>query len=411
MQQSILGVSPLLMGMALLMVGNGSLPTILAVRLAGAGEPTWLIGFVMAQYYVGIVLGTLYGHKLIFTVGHIRAFATFGSTMSAVTLLHAFIVDPWAWAIFRFLVGACAVGMFMCVESWLSERSDNTNRGQVFSLYVIVIYLFQGIGQFLIQLPDATGFTIYMVVSVLMSLAIIPVAVTRVPAPVLPESSHFDFARLWRISPTGMIVSLISGVILGAFYGIGPVFAQLSGLDRADIAFFMSAVILGGLVLQWPLGKFSDGRDRRDCIFAVNILLVGVSLMLAISVVGGMWFIVLATIFGALSCSLYPLSVAYTNDYLGPEDLVPAAGGLVMAHGIGAIAGPQLASLTIELIGPPGLFVFCAFVAAGTAGLIYWRIRWRDGPSLEDQVEFQVMPRTSPVASVFDPRGEYDDEI
>ena len=411
MQQSILGVSPLLMGMALLMVGNGSLPTIIALRLATAGEPTWLIGLVMAQYYVGIVIGTFYSHKLIFTVGHIRAFATFGSTMSAVTLLHAFIVDPWAWAIFRFLVGACMVGMFMCVESWLNERSDNSNRGQIFSLYVIAIYFFQGIGQFLIQLPDTTGFTIYVVVSVLMSLSIVPVAVTRVPAPELPETSHFDFARLWRISPTGMIVSLVSGVIMGAFYGIGPIFAQLSGMDRSDIAIFMSAVILGGLVLQWPLGKFSDGRDRREFILIINILLVGVSLLMALSSIQDMRLIILATVFGALSCSLYPLSVAYTNDYLGREDLVPAAGGLVMAHGIGAIAGPPMASLCIDIIGTAGLFVFIAFVATGTASLIFWRIRLREGPSLKDQVEFQVMPRTSPLAGVIDPRGEFDDAL
>ena len=140
MPKFILSLSPLLLGMALLMLGNGSLPTVLAIRLTAIGEPFWLIGLVMAQYYLGFVLGTVYCHKLILSVGHIRAFAAFGSTMSAVTLGHSFVFDPWIWAIFRFAVGACAVGMIMCVESWLNTRTDNNNRGQVSALYFITIY-------------------------------------------------------------------------------------------------------------------------------------------------------------------------------------------------------------------------------------------------------------------------------
>ncbi len=375
MRQTLLGVLVLLLGMALLMLGNGSLPTVLAVRLAASGETARLIGLVMAQSYVGIVLGTLYGHKLKFTVGHIHAFAVFGSTMSAVTLAHVFIGDPWAWAVFRFLVGACAVGMLMCVESWLNARTDNEGRGHVFSLYVITVYLLQGISQFLIQLPDTTGFAIYAVLSVLLSLSIVPVAVTRVPAPVLPEESRFDFVKLWRTSPTGMVVSLISGVIQGAFCGLGPAFAQFSDFNRTVTALFMSVVILGGLLLQWPVGKFSDGRDRRRFMFAVNILLAAVCTVIAVTGVAGLGLIGLAIVFGGLSSALYPLAVAYTNDYLEPENLVPAASGLVMAYGIGAIAGPLVAKLSIEFFGAVDLFLCCGIVATGVAGLIFWRMR------------------------------------
>lgn len=406
MPQHALSVSPLLFGMALLMLGNGSLPTVLAMRLAAGGEAPWLIGLVMAQYYLGIVLGTLYGHRLIFAVGHIRAFAAFGSTMSAATLAHAFIADPLAWAVLRFIVGACAVGMYMCVESWLNARADNATRGRVFALYIITVYLFQGLGQFLIQLPDETGFKLYALFSVLMSLAIVPVAVTQVPAPTLPETSRFDFWRLWRISPTGMVVSLISGLILGAFYAVGPVYAQYSGLDRGGIALFMSAAIIGGLILQWPMGRYTDGRDRRGIMLLINVVLAAVSLGLALSGAAGWTLIALVIIFGGLSGTLYPLSVAYTNDHLEPEDLVPAAGGLVMAYGIGAVAGPPLASLSIELLGAGGLFGFSGLVATGAAGLIFWRIRSRAAPAMEDQVDFQAMPRTSPVIGELDPRGE-----
>lgn len=406
MRQTLVSVSSLLVGMALLMLANGSLPTLLAVRLAAAGEAPWLIGLVMAQYSVGIVLGTLYGHRLIMTVGHIRAFAAFGSTMSAVTLAHAFVSDPWAWGLFRFIVGACMVGMYMCVESWLNARTDNKTRGQVFSLYIITVYLFQGVGQFLIQLPDESGFVLYAVMSALVSLSVLPVAVTRVQAPELPAQSRFDFVKLWRTTPTGMVVALVSGLVMGAVLAVGPVFAQFSGLDRAGTALLMSAVIIGGLILQWPLGKATDGRDRRSFMLAITLALTGVSLVLALADIGGNALVGLAMLFGGLSGTLYPLSVAYTNDYLEPADLVPAAGGLVMAYGIGAAVGPPMAALFIEAFGAGGLFVFTAAVALGAAAMIGWRMRHRSAPALADQVDFQAMPRTSPIIGEMDPRGE-----
>ena len=410
MRQVALSVSSLLAGMALFMLANGSLATLLAVRLTNAGEPAWVIGLVMAQYSVGIVIGTLYGHRLIMGVGHIRAFAVFGSTMSAVTLAHAFLVDPWAWGVFRFIVGACAVGMYMCVESWLNARADNDNRGRILSLYVITVYFFQGAGQFLIQVPDDTGYMLYAVMSILMSLAVLPVAMTRMPAPELPEQSRFDFVRLWRISPTGMVEALISGLILGAFLGVGPVYAQYSGLDAGGTALFMSAVIIGGLILQWPIGRFSDGRDRRSFMLIINLALAVLSAWLAVSGATGYALIALAVVFGGLSGTLYPLSVAYTNDFLEPEDLVPAAGGLVMAYGIGAVFGPPAAAACIEALGAGGLFAFAGLVAAAAAAVIVWRMRSAPGPKIADQVDFQAMARTSPVVGELDPRGETVDE-
>ncbi len=406
MRQTLFSVSSLLVGMALLMLANGSLPTLLAVRLAAAGEPAWVIGLVMAQYFVGIVVGTLFGHRLIFAVGHIRAFAAFGSTMSAVTLAHAFFIDPVAWGAFRFVVGACAVGMYMCVESWLNARADNSTRGQVLSLYIITVYLFQGLGQFLIQLPDESGFALYALMSVLMSLAVLPVAVTRVQAPELPAQSRFDFVKLWRTSPTGMVVALVSGLVLGAFYGVGPVFAQYSGLDKGGTALFMSAVIIGGLVLQWPIGRASDGRDRRGFLLGINIALVCVSIAMALAGLSGYALIAAAVIYGGLGGILYPMSVAYTNDFLAPEDLVPAAGGLVMAYGIGAVVGPPVAAVFIEAFGATGLFHFTAIVGIGAAAVIALRMRQRPAPTAAEQTEFQVIARTSPVAGELDPRGD-----
>ena len=404
--QNIRSIAPLLLGIALLMLGNGSLPTVLALRLTTAGEPVWLTGFIMSQYYTGFVLGTVFGHKLIFSVGHIRAFAAFGTVMSAATLVHSFIIDPWVWALLRFLVGGCAVGMFICIESWLNTETENRNRGQIFSLYTLTVYLFSGVGQFLIQIPDGTGFALFVLISILMSLSIIPVVLTRVTPPTLQNIERFDFVRLWQTSPTGMAVSFISGLILGAFYALGPVFGQFSGLDLPNISLFMGVVMIGGMAIQWPIGKFSDGRDRRKVLLYTTFVLTCISLLLGISMITGWLMIGLAVIFAGLSSALYPLSAAYTHDYLESVDVVPASGGLVMSFGIGAILGPLMAALAIAQFGGGGLFVFCAAASSVAVCLIIWRMRQRETPDVEDQVEFLLMPRTSPVISQLDPRGK-----
>ena len=404
---SLRSVSSLLLGTALLMIGGGALSTVLAFRMGAAGEPPWAVGMVMSMYYAGIVLGTAYGQKLIARVGHIRAFVALGSMMSAATLAHAFVDDPWFWGGLRLLVGLCAVGMFMCTESWINERSDNSTRGQIFALYQITVYLAQGAGQFLINVPDETGFAIYLLMSMLMSVAIVPVAVTRVQAPPLPPPARFRFLRLWETSPTGMTIAFGCGVILGAFYGVGPLFAQLIGLDTQRTAEFMGVVIVGGLVLQWPMGKLSDVVDRRKVILGVAAGTAAACIaLMGWPTASGSALLLLGALFGGMAFTLYPLSVAYAFDYVRLEDLVAVSGGLIMAYGLGAAVGPAAASLAVAGSGAGGLFAFCGIVALAIAGFVVWRMTVRDPLPIDDQSDFQAMPRTSQVIYEIDPRRD-----
>lgn len=408
LSHSLRSVSSLLLGTALLMMGGGALSTVLAFRMGAADQPAWVVGLVMSMYYAGIVLGATYGQKLIAGVGHIRAFVALGSMMSAATLAHALAIDPWLWGGLRLLVGVCAVGMFMCTESWVSERSDNNTRGQIFALYQTTVYLAQGVGQFLINVPDQTGFVVYLLMSILMSLAIVPVAVTRVEAPPLRPQVRYRFLRLWETSPTGMTIAFGCGVILGAFYGVGPLFAQLVGLDTQRTAEFMGVVIVGGLVLQWPTGKLSDLVDRRQVILAVAAGTAAASIaMMGLGAHQGSALLLLGALFGGLAFTLYPLSVAYTFDYVRLEDLVPVSGGLIMAYGLGAAAGPAAAALAVSLGGAGGLFAFCGSIALGIAGFVIWRMTVRDTLPVDDQSEFQAVPRTSQVIFEIDPRREH----
>lgn len=404
-------VSSLLSGVALLMIGAGGLSTILAFRMGEADYPAIVVGLVTSLYFIGIVMGTRVCHQIISTVGHIRAFAALGSLMSAATLAHAFTPDPFVWGGLRFIVGFATVGMFMCTESWLNEKSSNEIRGQVFSLYQVVLYLGQGAGQFLINIPDETGFMLYILTSVLMSLAILPVALTRVAAPTLPKPVRFKLGRLWGISPTGMTTSMLSGIVMGAFYGVGALFAEQSGLDKAQTAQFMGAVIIGGLVLQYPIGKLSDKYDRRLVILGVAIGTIAVCVALINKDHSNGWgLLILGAMFGGFSFTLYPLAVAYTNDFLTSDDLVPASGGLIVAYGSGAAIGPIVASLVMDVFGASGLFIFAGAVCVVLTVFITFRITQRTTPVIEDAGEFQAMQRTSAVIYEIHPEAEAEEE-
>ncbi len=407
LNHSLRPVSSLLLGTALLMMGGGALSTVLALRMGEAQQPPWVVGLVMSMYYAGIVLGSAYSQKLIAGVGHIRAFVALGSMMSAATLAHALAVDPWLWGGLRLLVGMCAVGMFMCTESWVNERSDNSNRGQTFALYQVTVYLAQGLGQFLINVPDQTGFIVYLLMSILMSLAIVPVAITRVEAPPLRPLVRYRFLRLWETSPTGMTVAFGCGVILGAFYGVGPLFAQLLGLDASRTAEFMGAVIVGGLALQWPAGRLSDFVDRRRVILGIAAG-TGIASVVLMSLTAdqGAALLLVGALFGGLAFTLYPLGVAYAFDYVCLEDLVPMSGGLIMAYGLGAAAGPAAAAIMVGVSGAGGLFAFCSLVALAISVFVVRRMLVRETLPIEDQGEFQAMPRTSQVIYEIDPRRE-----
>lgn len=398
-------VSSLLTGVTLLMLGGGALTTLLGLRMGDAGFSSQTTGFVMSAYFFGIVIGPFYAHKLISTIGHIRAFTALGSIMSVAALAHPFLVDPWFWAALRFVQGFCIVGMYMCTESWLNEKSTNEIRGQVFALYQITVYLFQGAAQFLLNIPDPTGYGLYIITSALVSLAVVPVALARVEPPELPKAVQLNFRQLYAISPTGMLASLASGGLLGAIYGMGPSFAQQVGLSVPETTQFMGLVIVGGLILQWPFGKLSDIIDRRLVILIITISTLVICLLIMDKTShNGYALLGLGIAYGGVAFALYPISVAYTNDYAKSDELVPVSAGLLVAYGIGAAIGPTAASLFMETFGARGLFLFSGCVATILSVFIIWRISQRASMPVDEKLHFQALTRTTPVISEMDPR-------
>ncbi|MEW9856967.1 MFS transporter [Novosphingobium sp. M1R2S20] len=406
MLTAILPVRSLLLAIFMLMAGGGFLSTLVSVRLERAGSSAVFIGLVATAYFAGLVAGSLRVPQLVRRVGHIRAFAAFVALLSASTLTYAIHRDPLLWGALRFIDGLCVAGVFVCLESWLNERAEGATRGSVLAGYMIALYSGQAVGQFLLNLSETKPSMPFLVASILISLSAIPVVLTRISAPLPDDGAALPVRDLYAASPLGIVGATITGLMLGAFYALGPVFVRRLGMDLSATALFMSVVILGGVALQWPLGRLSDRFDRRKVIVGVLAGALLASLGIAVLASQGPALFALAALFGGLSFALYPLCVAHTNDHLAPAQRVAATGGLVLLYSAGAAAGPMAGAAAVTVAGPAGLFFFIALCAGGTLVFAFWRQLRALPVPLDQQQNYQVLPRTTPVAATLDPRAD-----
>ncbi|WP_339704717.1 MFS transporter [uncultured Sphingosinicella sp.] len=404
MLPSLLPVRSLLAAIFMLMAGGGVLSTLTSVRLEESGAGTLRIGLVATAYFAGLTVGSLHVHRIIAGVGHIRAFTAFVSLFSASTLAYALHLDPLMWSALRFIDGLCIAGVFICLESWLNERAAPETRGLVLAGYMIALYSGQAAGQFLLGIGMAGSGFPFIVASILISLSAIPVALTRITAPVVGVEEPLALRRLYDISPLGIVGTTVTGIMMGAFYGLGAIYARRLGMDLAATATFMSAVILGGVALQWPLGKLSDRFDRRIVIVFTFGAAALTSMLLAFLAAPDAKLLAAGALFGGLVFALYPLCVAHTNDHLRPDERVAASGGLVLFYSAGAAAGPIVGGGAMTFANN-GLFLLLATCAAGVLAFGIWRLRTSPPVPDADQQAYQTLPRTTPMAATLDPRG------
>lgn len=396
-------VRSLLVAIFMLMAGSGFLQTLVSLRLERAGHGTLLIGVVATAYFVGLTLGSLRAAPIIHRVGHIRAFAAFVSLLSASALAYALHRDPLFWAGLRLIDGLCVAGVFICLESWLNERADLRTRASILAAYMISLYLGQAVGQFLLNVSDAKPSLPFLAASILISLSVIPVVLTRIAAPAPVRAPPLRVGQLYGVSPLGAVGVASTGLMLGAFYGLAAVQVRRLGLDMSETAQFMSAVIAGGVALQWPLGHLSDIFDRRRVIVLAFAGAAFCCVALAGLSGGGVALLLLGALFGGLSFALYPLCVAHTNDHLDPELRVPATGGLVLLYSLGAAAGPVGGAGAMTVLGGGGLFLFIALCAGATLAFGLWRQIAAAPVPADQQLDYQILPRTTPAAAMLDP--------
>jgi len=361
--RTVASVASLLLSYGLLLLANGLFSTLLGVRTQIEGFATEVVGGIVAGYFLGFLAGALLAVRVVAAVGHIRAFAAFASVMSVTALLHVLWVDPLGWFVLRLGAGYCMAGMIMVTESWLNERATNRTRGQVFSLYMVTNYFAAGCGQFLLPLADPGEFHLFSAASILFSLALIPVLLSRASAP-MPVTPHpTRLAALYRTSPMALAGALAAGLVNASFFGLAPVFAHAIGLSVGQISVLMGSAILGGLTLQWPVGWLSDRLDRRQVLTGVAVLTaLACALIATLTSQGGAALYAAVTLYGGLSFTLYSLSAAHANDFAPADKLIQTTSGLLIVYGLGASTGPVLAALAMGHAGPRGLFLFSAAV-------------------------------------------------
>ena len=382
----------------LMMAASGPLSTTISLRLEAAGLASVVIGFVMSGYYAGLTVGALVVHRLIRRAGHIRTFAAFVSILSGTSLIYSLHLDPVLWGVLRLVEGFCMAGIFVCVESWLNDSATAETRSTVMAVYMTSLYSGQAAGQLLLNVEDRSGYLLFILISIMLSLAVVPVALTRMaPAP-LPEIAAMSFRRLYSASPLGIVGTMTSGLILGSLFGLGPVFAKAAGLDLSATALFMSTMIFGGVLLQWPLGRLSDVFDRRLVIVSVLFAIVLISgSMTLVANRGGAPLLAVALAFGGASFALYPLCVAQTHDFLARADRVAGSGGLILAYSTGAILGPLAASSTMDYAGAASLFVFTGIVSILALLFGLWRMTVRPSAATDVRAPYAGLPRATPV--------------
>jgi len=389
-------VWPLLLGMGLLMLGNGLQSTLLGVRATSAGFGTAITGLIMSGYFAGFLAGSVLTPGAVWRVGHLRVFAALASLASVSILVHSVWIDPVIWTLMRVLTGFAYAGIYIVTESWLNDRVTNEHRAGLLSVYMIVSYAGLGGGQLLLNVADPGGFRLFVLVSVVVSLASVPILLTATQQPERHAPERLGWASLFRLSRLGTVGVLATGIAQGALFGMGPVYGSRIGLSVPEVSIFMALLIVGGSVAQWPVGKLSDRVDRRRVIAGMAFAGAAAALLaLIVQQTSRPALFVAAVLLGASALTLYSLFQAHTNDRLQTGQRVAASSGLVLMFGLGAIAGPLTAGWLMDRTGPSGLLWFVGGVELLIGAFaVYRRLRGEPLPVYE-QTHYVAVPATT----------------
>jgi MFS family permease len=396
MLKAIISTWTLFFGLLLISAGNGLQVVLLGTRAPEAGFSNIATGIVMSGYFAGIFAGSIIVPHILARVGHVRVFGAMSAIASAAVLLHVAFVDPFIWTGMRFASGFSFAGMYIVCESWLNEKATNETRGQLLSLYMITNMSGMAAGQLMISLGGDGGAGLFLLASVMVSIAVVPILITASAAPSFEAPERISFRRLVQVSPLAVVGMIFVGIVISMVLGMGAVYGRSIGLDNTQVGYFMTSITLGTLALQYPVGRLSDKFDRRIVIFGVTVT-SGITIGIA-TLFGADQFALLSImmlIFGGLIFSLYSLFIAHANDYLAPSQMVAMSSGLLMVNGAGAVIGSPLAASVIEIFGTRGFMPTIAGFLFLLAGFILYRMTASSAVPSEAQGAFVAIPDAS----------------
>ncbi|KIN77400.1 MFS transporter [Sulfitobacter mediterraneus] len=390
----------LLLGMCLLMVGNGMQGTLLGIRGGIENFSTFEMSIVMSSYFVGFLGGSRMAPGMIRRVGHVRVFAALASLISAVMILYPTFPNVIVWSLGRVLIGFCFSAVYVTAESWLNNAATNENRGQALSLYMIVQTLGIVIAQALLLSADPSGFVLFVIPSVLVSIAVTPILLSITPTPAFDTTKPMRIRELVSYSPLGCVGMFLLGGVFSAQFGMASVYGAEAGLTVAQISLFVAMFFVGSVILQYPIGWISDRMDRRGLIVVVSLIGAGGSVLGML--LGHLFPVLLVSAFvvGGMSNPLYSLLIAHTNDFLEHEDMAAASGVLVFINGLGAILGPIITGWMMgTALGPGGFYLFTAGLFVALASYAAYRSTRRAGVPVDETGNYvAIYPSATTVA-------------
>lgn len=383
----------LLLATLLLSFGSGLLTLLIPISAESAGFSVTMIGGLGTLYYVGFIVGCLLLPSLIARVGHIRSFAAVAAVAASGTLVFILAVTPLAWLALRAIIGFCFAGLFMVVESWLNHQVASATRGRIFGLYMVSGWVGIVGGNLVFSANLPTAFSFFALASIAISVSLVPIALTTGAIPTMPAPAGVHLGKLYRTAPVGLIGCLAAGIANGAFWTFAPVFAQARSSSNLGVSLFMAAAVLGGALSQWPIGTLSDHIDRRWVIAGVSLVAAAAASLFFIYP-GPLDIVVIAAgaVWGAAALAIYPLCSAHVNDRADPANFVKVSSRLLMAFGIGAVAGPLLAGVLISSTDLTALFGFTAAIHVVLALFAVNRIRILEPVAEEERVTFAPLP-------------------
>jgi MFS family permease len=402
MLQVLASAWALLLGMFLLMIGNGLQGTLLGLRGQVESFTTLEISVVMSAYFLGFLFASRLAPTLIRRVGHVRVFSALGSSISAILILYPILPEPWVWALARAAIGFCYCGVYITAESWLNAAASNENRGKALSLYMVVQMGGIITAQWLISLNDVSGFAIFIIPSILVSLSFAPALLSATQTtPEFAATKPLKLRTLVEASPLACAGMFLLGSVFSAQFGMSAVYGTRAGMTEAQITWMVSLTYIAAMAAQYPIGWLSDRIDRRPLILGLSALGGGIALA-AVLLPTPLWFILTtAAVVGGTSNPLYALLIAYANDYLEREDMAAASAGLLFINGLGAIAGPLVVGWMMDAMGAQGFWVIIAGVMLALAAYAWWRMRAAPGkPIVGDKTTYAPIPAAAtPVAA------------
>ncbi len=410
MAGQLLPIAALLASTFLMLLAGGLAGILLPIRGGMEGWSTTTIGWMGASYSLAFTVACIVVPHFVRRVGHVRVFSALLTLLSMALLLHALIVEPVSWMIFRGIAGFALAGSYMIIESWLNERVTNETRGMVFSVYMIITMVGLMCGQYIMPFGDPATQTLFIVCALIYAGALLPTALSSAQSPRPLTQVSLDLKGLYRRSPAAAVGSFIAGVIAGTWSFLAPVYGEANGLSTFGIATMLASAMVGGAIFQYPLGRASDFVDRRYVMVVAGVIGFVLSLAMVLVHPGAPALYVMMFLFGSVLYPIYSLNVAHANDYADASEFVKISGGLLIIYGAGSMIGPALSGPLMDATGPTGFFVTMAASYALYGLHALWRIQRRQRPAMSDQkTEYKFHTpdgQSTPETMQLDPRAE-----